>query len=287
VIPITQELGIDHPQEGVLNGHFLPSASAKQQSIHQLQKGVLLPVHHYELTPSGSSKNTVADLITGYGVAESIRHYYDIYGGALAGKRVLIQGWGNVASAAACYLAHQGARVVGIIDRVGGLLRPEGFSLEEIKELYNARSSNYLEADDLLSFQEINEKIWDVGAEVFLPAAASRLVTRDQVDRLLAGGLEVMASGANVPFADQEIFYGPIASYADSQLSCIPDFISNCGMARVFAYLMKPGADVTDQAIFQDVSEAIASALRKTHNQNPHHLEITKTAYEVALQQLV
>ncbi len=287
VIPLTQELGIDHPQEGVLNGHFLPSASAKQQSIQQLQKGVLLPVHHEELTPSGSSRNTVADLITGYGVAESIRHYYDIYGGALAGKRVLIQGWGNVASAAACYLAHQGARVVGIIDRVGGLLRPEGFRLEEIKELYNARSSNYLEASELLSYEEINEKIWDAGAEVFLPAAASRLLTREQVDRLLAGGLEVMASGANVPFADQEIFYGPIASYADSQLSCIPDFISNCGMARVFAYLMKPGAEVSDQAIFQDVSEAIASALRKTHSQNPQPLEITKTAYEVALQQLV
>lgn len=287
VIPITQELGIDHPQEGVLNGHFLPSAQAKTKSIQQLQKGVLLPVHHEELTPSGSSKNTVADLITGYGVAESIRHYYSIYGGNLSGKRAIIQGWGNVASAAACYLAHQGARVVGIIDRVGGLLKPEGFSLEEIKDLYNARNSNFLVADELIPFAEIDEKIWDLGAEIFVPAAASRLLTRAHLDRLLTGGLEVISSGANVPFADKEIFYGPIATYADRQLSCIPDFISNCGMARVFGYLMQPGAEVSDVAIFSDVSEAIATALRKTYNQNPNHLEITKTAYEVALQQLV
>ena len=33
-----------------------------------------------------------------------------------------------------------------------------------------------------------------------------------------------------------EIFYGPIAEHADGKVSVIPDFIANCGMARVFAY---------------------------------------------------
>ena len=32
-------------------------------------------------------------MITGYGVAESVKHYYDIYGGDLKGKRVIVQGW--------------------------------------------------------------------------------------------------------------------------------------------------------------------------------------------------
>ena len=34
-------------------------------------------------------------MITGYGVAESVKHY-NIYGGNLKGKRVIVQGWGNV-----------------------------------------------------------------------------------------------------------------------------------------------------------------------------------------------
>ena len=49
-------------------------------------------------------------MITGYGVAESVKHYYDVYGGKLAGKRVIVQGWGNVGSAGAFYLAQSGAK---------------------------------------------------------------------------------------------------------------------------------------------------------------------------------
>jgi hypothetical protein len=53
----------------------------------------------------GEHKYAVADLITGYGVAESVRHFYDLFHhGTAAGKTAIIQGWGNVASAAACYL---------------------------------------------------------------------------------------------------------------------------------------------------------------------------------------
>ena len=86
----------------------------------------------------------------------------------------------------------------------------------------------------MLSFEEVNKQIWSMGAEVFIPAAASRLVDRMQLAQMLDNGLEVISSGANVPFADQEIFYGPIAELADSKCAVIPDFISNCGMARVF-----------------------------------------------------
>jgi glutamate dehydrogenase/leucine dehydrogenase len=287
VIPITRDLGIEHPQEGVLTGHFNPKPESKNQKIEQLQKGVILPVTHKHLSPDNSDKSTVADLITGYGVAESVKHYYNIYGGSLKQKRVIVQGWGNVASAAACYLTFMGASIVGIIDRVGGLINPDGFRLKEIKDLYNQRSSNYLEAENLLSFDEVNEKIWATGAEVFIPAAASRLINKDILDTLLENDLEVISSGANVPFADTEIFYGPISEYADQKVSCIPDFISNCGMARVFGYLMQDNAILSDEAIFADVSNTIKKALQATHQAKAASTEITKTAYEISLQQLL
>ena len=44
----------------------------------------------------------------------------------------------------------------------------------------------------------------------------------------------------------------------------IPDFIANCGMARVFAFLMGKNVKITDDAIFQDVSNVIYKALEKT-----------------------
>ncbi|MCH8555349.1 MAG: amino acid dehydrogenase [Schleiferiaceae bacterium] len=286
VIPITQEYGILHPQEGVLVGHFSPDANEKQLKISQLQNGVLLPVKNPQLTPNPDRSYTVADLITGYGVAEGVRHYYDVYGGQLEGKRAIIQGWGNVGAAAAFYLSQAGVRIVGIIDRVGGIINTQGLTHEEIVTLFNNKTSNFLVADELLSFDATNEKIWDVGAEIFIPAAASRLVTQSQLDSLLNKGLEVISSGANVPFADDQIFYGPIAQYADQKCAVIPDFISNCGMARTFAYLMETGIDMTDNGIFEDTSTIIRNAIVKTAQKDRSTVRITERAYEIALQQI-
>lgn len=288
VIPITEDCGVWHPQEGVFNGHFQPREAQKINRIGQLRQGVLKVIEDEKFSPSVERKFVVADMITGYGVAESVKHYYDVYGGSVKGKKVIVQGWGNVGSAAAYYLSQDGAIVVGIIDRVGGLIQDDGFSLEEITTLFLEKDGNKLNAPNLLSFEEVNAKIWDVKADVFTPCAASRLITQDQVDRMIQSGIEVIAAGANVPFADPEIFFGAIADYADEKISLIPDFISNCGMARVFAYLMSNDIDtLKDDAIFMDTSNIIKNALIKSHAKNTSKYNIAKTAFEIALEQLV
>ncbi|MGY8953025.1 MAG: amino acid dehydrogenase, partial [Flavobacteriales bacterium] len=143
-------------------------------------------------------------------------------------------------------------------------------------------------ADNMLSYDDVNAKIWDLKSEIFIPCAGSRMITQDQVDRMKSSGMEVIAAGANVPFADPEIFFGPIADYADVHLSIIPDFISNCGMARVFCYLMKEDhVDMSDEAIFADTSNTIRKALLNSHSKNSSKNHIAKTAFEIALNQLV
>ncbi len=287
VIPITAELEIEHPQEGVFNGHFKPNGKERIKIIKQLQEGVLLVVKDEKLTPSPKRNLTVADMITGYGVSEAVNHYYDIYGGSIEGKRVIVQGWGNVGAAAAYYQAQAGAKIVGIIDRVGGIINQEGFSFEEIKELFLKKDGNFLNADNILSFEDVNEQIWNVGAEVFIPAAASRLVTQAQVESMILSGLEVISCGANVPFADPEIFFGATGEYTDEKVSVLPDFIANCGMARVFAYLMQSDIEMTDSAIFADTSSTIGNALKKSYAANNSKTNIAKTAFEIALNQLI
>ena len=287
VIPITSELGILHPQEGVLNGHYQPGDFAKARKIKQLQDGVSLSVTSQELLPQGALSLKVGDMITGYGTAVSVAHLYDLWGEQVAGKRIIIQGWGNVASGAAFYLSEMGAQIVGIIDKVGGLMNPDGFSLSEITSLFNSKDGNSLCTEELLPFEQVNQEIWSLGAEVFIPAAASRLVTRMQLAQLLDNGLEIISSGANVPFADEEIFYGPIAEHADNKCAVIPDFISNCGMARVFGYLMEENAELTDSAIFHDVSQTILEALKDIKAVENERVNITSKAYTNALKLLI
>lgn len=287
VIPITESYGLWHPQEGVVRGHFNPRDNELIHTIGQLRHGVSKVLDDTNYSPAPERKFVVADMITGFGVSESIRHYYELFGGDIKGKKAIVQGWGNVAAAAAYYLSKNGALITGIIDRDGGLINENGFTFEEIKALYLQKEGNKLVADNIIPFQELNEKIWDVKADIFIPCAASRLVTKDQIERLIKGGLEVVSCGANVPFADPEIFFGPIGLFVDNNVSLIPDFIANCGMARVFAYLMQPKSELSDQAIFQDTSNVIRHALVKVRDLSDSKSGIAQKAFEIALKQLV
>ena len=288
VIPMCKEEGIIFPLEGVINGHHRKDEQGKIKIINQLSKGVPLIVKDEKLTPNPSKDYSVGDLITGFGVSESVLHFYNIFGGEeIIGKRVIIQGWGNVAGAAAYYLAQAGAIIVGIIDKVGGVINTDGYSFEKIKSLLEDRSSNILEADNMLSFEQANQKIWTVGAEIFIPAAASRLLTQKQLGQMIDNGLEVISAGANVPFADKEIFYGPISKSADESVSVLPDFIANCGMARAFSYFMQDNCQMKDIAIFTAVSKTIKEAIEKVHQENNTKTNISKTALEIALKQLL
>ena len=285
VIPITESYGLLHPQEGVVTGHFGDHSYLKSKLVKQLKTGVSKVLQSAAFSPEVDRKFLVADMITGYGVSESVRHYYELNGESYVGKKIIVQGWGNVGAAAAFYAAKSGAKVVGIIDRVGGLISKDGFTFEEIRTLFLDRQSNTLVSGALVSFEEINQKIWDVSCDVFLPCAASRIIEKQQVERMVQAGLQVISSGANVPFKDPEIFYGATMQWADNHVILIPDFIANCGMARVFAYCMTEDADLSDEAIFEDTSNTIKTAIEKVLS-NQKKETFAATAFGIALAQL-
>lgn len=269
VIPITEDLGLWHPQEGIVNGHLKSSEGERINLLGQLRYGCAKIIEDGMYVPSSEHRYAVADMITGYGVAESVKHFYDIFKKEnLEGKKVIVQGWGNVASAAGFYLARMGAKVVGVIDIAGAVINKEGFTLAEVEEMFINKVNNKLTADNMISFSEGNEKIWDVECDIFIPGAASKIVSGDQVERLLANGLEVISCGANVPFVDDKVFFGETAVEIDQKTSLIPDFVANCGMARVFAYLMQNEIELTDKAIFSDVSDIIKRYMSELYKED-------------------
>ncbi|MCU0422245.1 MAG: amino acid dehydrogenase [Bacteroidia bacterium] len=294
VIPITEQYGLLHPQEGVVNGHFQVDETEKQNRINNLRTGVSKVLDDARFSPDTTKKYVVADMITGWGVAEAVRHFYDFWGPNFAYKTAIIQGWGNVAAAAAYYLSQMDVLIVGIIDREGGILNHKGFSKDEIKQLFIERDGNKLSKQtcnhmglDFISYDDINQKIWSMGADIFIPAAASRMITQTQLDTMVEHGLEVISCGANVPFADSEIFLGPIGNNADDQVAVIPDFIANCGMARTFAYCMSENFELNDEAIFKDASVTIRQALMRLNQFNPKRTGLLKKGLEMSMVNLV
>ena len=274
VMPITYDLGLLHPQEGVVNGHLNVTDITRDILIEQLRIGVAKQVTHNDYAPTTTEKViTVSDMITGFGVGMAVVHAYDLWDIPKNNQRVIVQGFGNVGGAAALTLAKEGFKVVGIIDGRGGLIDLDGLGLEDIKQLYLSRQGTILKGPNILPFEVVNEAIWSIGADVFIPAAGSRLVTRNQCETMVKHGLKLVSCGANVPFADPDIFLGETGIWLDERAAVIPDFIANCGMARTFAYLMQPEVSLDDEAIFQDVSQTILKALRRTREAAPglHH----------------
>ena len=288
VIPITEEYGIWHPQEGIVNGHYQPSEKDKINKIGQLRVGVSKIIEDPDYTPSRKEKLTISDMITGWGVAESVKHYYQLWHGISPnGKKALIQGWGNVGAAAGFFLAQMGVKIVGIIDVTGGLIDEEGLSQSAVNKLFLERVNKKLDHPNLIPFEKANSAFWNTEADIFIPAAGSRLIDEKYLDLMIDNGLELISAGANVPFNDKEIFYGNILQKADENVSIVSDFIANCGMARVFAYLMEKNITITDDAIFNDVSQTIKTALEAVHEQNPQKTGLAKKALELAINQLM
>lgn len=314
VIPYTLANDLQHPQQGVVQGHY--GRHLREKRLAQLREGVSLPVTDPLFTPAHHSipgpgpehlpTMTIADLITGWGVAESVLAYYASQAGtpnptggswileghpAFKDRLVLVQGWGNVAATAAYYLCYAGMKIQGILDREYGWVADQGapLDLEACRRLLLMRRGNALNPDAIpcRPHHEAAPLFWAQAADVFVPAAASRLVTGEQINSLINKGLNLVACGANVPFADPEIFMGPIARSVDERIAVLPDFVANCGMARVFAYLMQDDPSMQARDIFEDVALTIRQAVQGclSHNTAPS-TNLCLEGYRRALNQL-
>jgi len=84
VIPYIEGVGIWHPQKGVFTGRYKPTEPQKVNCIDRLRQGVFKLIEDEKYTSSLSNKYTIADMCTGYGMAEVMRHYYNLWGRKLA-----------------------------------------------------------------------------------------------------------------------------------------------------------------------------------------------------------
>ncbi len=144
----------------------------------------------------------------------------------LDGKRVVVQGLGNVGGHAARFLADEGALIVGILEREGAVYRSEGFDVEEV-QAHRAADGSLLEldADERIEGGEAGTRglAWD--CDILLPAALENVITSENAHDIRA---RIVAEGAN----------GPTTAGGDEVLRqrdvlVIPDLYLNAGGVTV------------------------------------------------------
>jgi glutamate dehydrogenase/leucine dehydrogenase len=260
VIPTFQRIGLRHPQEGVVHGHLRLSGAAADAVIERLHYGVEAPVAGTLAIPD--CPFGIADVITGYGVAASLRRLYERRGTSLNGIRIMLEGFGNVGAAAGLYLTRYGAHVVGIRDAHHTLIDRAGIGAVEFEELVRCRENKLLPVDDArVRANTHDDYFWTARADVFISAAISESITADTLDRLGAAGVSVIACGSNQPFREAKLGSTRMAQAADARFTILPDILANCGMARTFSYLMQTDAQTRPEPIFEAVDSTIRDTL--------------------------
>ncbi len=144
--------------------------------------------------------------------------------GTLEGKRVIVQGLGNVGYHAAKFLSEEsGARVTAIIERDGALLNSDGLDVEEVRNhiseqggLAGCRAGTYVE-DGLAVLEE--------DCDILVPAAVEGVITEKNAERIKAP-LIIEAANGPVTFEADEIL-------RNKGTVIIPDTYANAGGVTV------------------------------------------------------
>ncbi len=163
-----------------------------------------------------------------YALHEFFRHPEDLADaglqGTLEGKRVIVQGLGNVGYHAAKFLSREdGALITGVIERDGAITSEKGIDVDALK-LHIAATGGVRGFDGGM-FQENGAEVLEYGCDILIPAALEGVINMDNADRIRA---PLIIEAAN----------GPVTAGADEILrkrGCIiiPDMYANAGGVTV------------------------------------------------------
>ena len=168
---------------------------------------------------------------TGRGVFFGVREACDVVedmkaiglAPGLAGKRVIVQGLGNVGYHAAKFLEEGGAIIVAIAEREGAVHNPKGLDLEKVVAHRKANGTclGFPGATNITPSLAALE----LDCDILVPAALERQITAENAPKIKA---KIIAEGAN----------GPTTSEADAILQqrgvlVLPDLYLNAGGVTV------------------------------------------------------
>jgi glutamate dehydrogenase/leucine dehydrogenase len=173
------------------------------------------PVEH-----GGSEGRTEA---TGLGGIYALDEVLKLRGETLAGKRVAIQGIGNVGSYFARYALERGAKVIALSDSKGGIVMEEGFTDIGAVEAY--KKEHGMLAGFPNATQVRSAEVLELDADIAVPAALENAITGENAGRIQAPIVVEMANGPTAPEAD--------AILAAAGKTVIPDILANSGGVAV------------------------------------------------------
>ena len=194
----------------------------------------------------------------------------------LAGLKCAVQGFGNVGSFLAKFLAEEGAIVVAVSDSQVGLYNPKGIDIPAA--LAHKQETGTLRG--LRGADEVtNEELLLVDCDVLAPCALEQVITTDNADKIKAS---IICEGAN----------GPVTPTADEILDergvmVLPDILANAGGVVVSYFEWVQGLQEyfwKEPEVNSKLRDIVTRAFNETwHLQQERQTSMRSAAYGVAV----
>ncbi len=211
---------------------------------------------------------------TGYGLAICAEVAQEFAGIELEGARVVVQGFGNVGSHTARYLAERGAVLVAASDLDGTVYDPDGIDVDQLAAAKD-------ETDRVTTYdggQKLSIDDWiDIPCDIFVPAARPDVIDEDNALRLQC---KLVLQGANIPVTSraERILH-------DNGIVSVPDFVANAGGVICASVEYRGG---TQKQAFETIEEKVRENTRavldlaKAHSQMPVEAALALAKQRVA-----
>ena len=158
---------------------------------------------------------------TGRGLAFVVQRFFEHRDDTVERKRVVIQGFGNVAQWAARVLSKMGAIIVAVSDSSGGIYAKEGLNVEAAIE--------YKESEGKLSGftgdEVTGDELLELDCDVLVPAALEGAISKENAKRIKAALIAEGANGPTTPDADEIL--------EKKDVTVLPDVLANAGGVTV------------------------------------------------------
>jgi glutamate dehydrogenase/leucine dehydrogenase len=155
---------------------------------------------------------------TGRGIVYAIYQAARHLGYEIRGRKVVVQGFGNVGSVAARLLWREGCVIVAVSDIKGGIHNPSGLDIRQLE-------THIAETGSVVGFpgteRVTNEELVTLPCDILVPAAVGGQVHGGNADKIKASLVAEGANGPTTPEAD--------AILRDRGITVIPDILANAG----------------------------------------------------------
>jgi glutamate dehydrogenase/leucine dehydrogenase len=145
-------------------------------------------------------------------------------GFSLKGARVAVQGFGNVGSVSAALLAQQGAKVVAVVDWMGGVYKETGLDIPQLIEYVNRHPQKTVAGFPGVDTLD-SATLLALDVDILVPAALENQITTENASDVRARVVVEGANGPTTPDAHRQLH--------ERGITVVPDILANSGGVTV------------------------------------------------------